>query len=216
MSALPAAGPVRKPENLDGIDKLIIFNEDVPFVHLLAKSMRVRGFLYFVCLLLEGGLLGAQNLPDGTLLANESEAAWKIQLVAGGADGPVQTGTILVCDLLEFEKVIKALKFTGDEFVIPPQRSFILIYTDDALPGKLSKYHERLFTLATRHGNKLLLQSFRKTSDLTDVRVTVLSRIPPPFLEDFSANQFLLNTAGPGSIVIRAGSMPSYVPKPGS
>jgi hypothetical protein len=176
--------------------------------------MRVRAFLVSVGLMLGWAPLQAQDLPDGTLLANESETAWKIQLVDGGPDGPAQTGSILVCDLLEFEKVIKALNVVGDAFVIPPQRSFILIYTDGALPGKVNKFHERLFTLAAKHGNHLLLESYRKISNFTDAQVTVLSRIPPPCLEDFRANQFMLNTAGPGSIVIRAASMPAYVPKP--
>ena len=45
----------------------------------------------------------------------------------------------------------------------------------------------------------------------TDAQVSVLSRIPEPCLDDFKANQFLLNTAGPGSIVIRATRMPAYV-----
>ena len=177
--------------------------------------MPVRRSLVPILLLLGlSSAARAQELPDGTLLANESAVPWRIQLVGGGPDGPAQAGEILICDLLEFEKVIKALKVPGDEFTIPPQRSFILIYTDAALPGQIQKGHERWFTLATRRGPKLMLESFRKTSRFSDAQVTVLSRIPAPFLDDFKANQFLFNTAGPGSIVIRAAGMPGYVPKP--
>ena len=174
--------------------------------------MSARSLLAFVLLLLGlSGAVRAQELPDGTLLANESTAPWKIQLAGRGQDGPAQTGSILICDLLELEKVIKALRVPGDEFIIPPQRSFILIYTDDSLPGKDSLCHQRCFTLAARRGAKLLLESFRPMARFTDAQVSVLSRIPEPCLDDFKANQFLLNTAGPGSIVIRATRMPAYV-----